>query len=114
VGTSVGLQNRRSGGSIPPGPAKLTRRCPAGIFEQFEPITKQIDAETEEIVGVKCRFCGEVILDEATARQLLGAGAVVSRQSGTDPLLAALAVIAAPLLLWGGIHMLTCRRTKMN
>jgi hypothetical protein len=61
-------------------------------------------------VGVKCRQCGEIIIDEMTARSLLSFGA---GPSGRD-LIGAMAMLAVPLLLWGGMHMLVCRRHKMN
>jgi hypothetical protein len=65
-------------------------------------------------MGIQCRLCGEVILDEETAHQILGAAATISEKAGTDPLMAALAMLTAPLLVWGGIHVLVCKRTKMN
>lgn len=99
-------------GSTPSRPARiLRRRCPADIFEHFEFIEKGADGDGwREIVGVKCRLCGEVIIDEMTARSLLSAGA----RYGKNPVMDALALLTVPLLLWGGMHMLFCRRTKMN
>lgn len=101
-------------GAIPLCPANIfSRRCPASIQEQFEFITKRIDAETQEIVGVKCRLCDEVIMDEMTARQCFGAGATIYR-GDLPPVIGGAMFLAVPLLLWGGMHMLTCKRTKMN
>ena len=105
----VCLQNR-SWGCDSSTACQNSRRCSfADIFEQFELIEK-VNGDLHEIVGVKCRLCDEVILDEMTARQLLAHGA----RSGKDPVFGAMAMLATPLLFWGGIHMLTCTRKKMN
>lgn len=101
-------------GSSPSRPARiLLRRCPASIFEQFEFIEKIVDHETVEIVGVKCRLCDEVIMDEAAMREYFAVGALV-RPPGMHRAFAGLSFLTVPLLLNGGIHMLLCKRTKMN
>lgn len=85
-------------------------RAFADIFQQFEFITKYVDEATQEIVGVKCRLCDKVILDEPTARQLLEHGV----RSGKDPIMGAIALLSVPLAVWGAIHILTCTRKKLN
>lgn len=52
-------------------------------------------------------------MDEAALREYLAAGMLLKRP-GMHPAFASLSFLAVPLLLNGGIHMLLCRRTKMN
>lgn len=52
-------------------------------------------------------------MDEAAMHEYFAAG-ILMRPLGGDPLFGGLSFLAIPLLLNGGIHMLTCKRTKMN
>lgn len=52
-------------------------------------------------------------MDEAAMREYFSVGALV-RPPNMDPLFAGLSFLSIPLLLNGGIHMLLCKRTKMN
>lgn len=109
----VCLQNR-SWGCDSSTACQSSRRCPfADVFEHFELIEK-VNGDLHEIVGVKCRLCDEIILDEATARELLAIGAWSAEDQKQDPVLGAMALLTLPLLVNGGLHMLACTRRKMN
>lgn len=63
-------------------------------------------------MGVKCRLCDEVIINEMEARQLFEVGAHTGPQ-GFDPF-RGMALLATPILVNGALHMLMCKRTKLN
>lgn len=93
---------------------QLSRRCTfADIFEQFELIEK-VNGDVHEVVGVKCRLCDEVIIDEAEARELWAVGSLTAPKGTANSVMNGFAMMATPLLFNGGIHMLTCTRRKMN
>lgn len=63
-------------------------------------MTKRLDELTEEIVGVKCRHCAEIVIDELLARQLAGVGLG--------------AAIPITIIARGGMHLLVCKKPKSN
>lgn len=72
-----------------------------------------MDAETEQILGVKCRLCDEVILDEKEANEILAVG-MIARPANVHPVFTGLSLLSFYLLMNGGIHMVTCKAGKTN
>ncbi len=65
-------------------------------------------------MGVKCRLCDEVIIDEAAAREFWAVGSLTAPKGTTRSLMNGLAMVMTPIIIHGGIHMLMCTRRKMN
>lgn len=74
--------------------------APKKLTEQFELIEKQIDAETTEILGVRCRWCSYEVIDQKGAQEIMRAGG--------------LAVLTTAVAIRGGLHWLFCEGPRGN
>lgn len=61
---------------------------------------RRIDAETVEILGVKCRWCDFVVMDREEANYFLAIGG--------------LPLVTIKVTVDGGLHWLTCKAPKGN